>query len=138
LSYLHFNYTRVDPNTGVPENGISPFTPEWKWSFGIQYEFSLGNAGTLTPRFDASYQDDIYANSINSPAAAIDSYTLANARLTWRNMDEDLQVALEVNNLFDKLYYDTAFDLIPAFGGFASAQPALPRTWMVSAKYSFH
>src|SRR5690606_1525331 len=35
ISYLDFQYTEIDPNssTGVTLNDITPFTPEWKYSF---------------------------------------------------------------------------------------------------------
>jgi hypothetical protein len=44
---------------------------------------------------------------------------------------------LEVQNVTDKLYYHTTFDLLAAAGGFQSAQPALPRTWMLTVKRNF-
>lgn len=136
-SKLKFEYTRVDPATGVPLSGISAFTPENKWSAGIQYKIDAGNGGSVTPRVDASYQSDIFANAINSPDAKIDSYTLVNAHLTWRSPDDAWRASLDVENLTNKIYFLTKFDLIPALGGFASGQPGLPRTWMVTLKRSF-
>jgi len=137
FSKLDFEYTRVDPATGVPANGISAFTPETKWSVGAQYRFVLPVGGSITPRVDASYQGEVFANAINSPTAKIDSYTLLNARLTWRSPDEVWQVALQGENLTDKLYFNTKFDLIAAAGGFQSGQPGMPRTWMATVKRSF-
>ena len=93
---------------------------------------------SLTPRIDASYQDDIYTgfNYQNAPVL-IDSYTLANARLTWRNPDEDLSVALEVTNLTDEYYYVTLFDLRAAGAGLSKAQPGRPREWAVTVRKTF-
>jgi iron complex outermembrane receptor protein len=137
FSKLDFNYTRVEPATGVPENGISPYTPETKWSLGMQYGFNMGSGSSITPRLDISNQSDMYGNAINSPTSLIKGYTLLNGRLTWRSADRGWQAALEIQNLTDKLYYNTTFDLIAAAGGFQSAQPALPRTWMVTVKRTF-
>jgi iron complex outermembrane receptor protein len=137
VSILDFEYTRLDPATGVPDNGISPYTPETKWSLGAQYAFTFAGGSSLTPRVDVSYQSDVFANPINTATAKIDSYTLFNARLTWNSADDLWQVALEGQNLADKLYFVTKFDLLAAAGGFQSGQPALPRTFMFTVKRSF-
>ncbi len=144
MSYLDFDYTEINPQAGGPTapagvqlGMIPPYTPEWKWAIGIQYEIDLGNSGSITPRVDANYQSEIFSNAVNKPSNFIDGYTLANARLTWRNSDEDLEVALEVTNLFDKYYLLTSFDLTGAGAGFVAGQPGRPREWAVSVKKSF-
>jgi iron complex outermembrane receptor protein len=115
---------------------VSPYTPKWKGSIGLQYEFELGAAGSLTPRVDASYQDDMYGTAINSPRTLIKAYTLTNARLTWRNAADDLETSLEVTNLLDRYYYLTAFEVSVA-AGVANAQPARPREWALTLKKKF-
>jgi iron complex outermembrane recepter protein len=76
-----------------------------------------------------------------SPSALLGKnagYTLANARLTWRNADEDLDISLEVTNLFDKYYFLNKFDLSsPGSAGALSAQPGRPREWAVTVKKKF-
>jgi iron complex outermembrane receptor protein len=114
----------------------APYTPEWKWSLGAQYEFPLGNAGSLTPRFDAAYQSDVWGTAVNVPHTKIDDYVLANVRLTWRNAGEDLEASLEVTNLFDKYYFLTTVE-IAAAAGVASAQPGRPREWAFTVKKKF-
>jgi iron complex outermembrane receptor protein len=144
LSYLDFKYTSINPQAGGPTSPggvqigmVAPYTPEWKWAVGVQYEIGLGNSGSLTPRFDASYQSEMWSNAVNGPNNHIGGYTLANARLTWRNAQKDLEVALEVTNLFDKYYFLTNFDLTGAGAGIVSGQPGHPREWAVSVKKSF-
>jgi iron complex outermembrane receptor protein len=144
LSYTDFKYTRIDPAAGGPLRpnnpqfgDYPPYTPKWKWSFGAQHEFQLGDTGSITPRFDAAFQDDIYTNATNRPSNLIKAYTIANARLTWANAAKDLEVAGEVTNLFDKYYYLTNFDLTIVGAGVASAQPGRPREWAVSVKKKF-
>jgi iron complex outermembrane receptor protein len=116
---------------------VPPYTPEWKWAVGAQYEIDLGGSGVLIPRADANYQSRVYSNAVNGPNNLIPGYTLANARLTWRNADEDLEIALEVTNLFDKYYLLTSFDLTGAGAGIVSAQPGRPREWAVTVKKTF-
>ena len=68
LSWLDFEYTRLDPLTGLPPSSTQVYTPEWKASVGVQYVFDLAETGTLTPRLDAAFQ----ANEIRVDLA---SYT---------------------------------------------------------------
>jgi iron complex outermembrane recepter protein len=137
FSMLDFEYTRLAAATGIPNDGISPYTPETKWSLGAQYRFDLGGGGSITPRIDAVYQDDVYGNAINSPTALMDSYTLLNARVTWASEDDLWEVAVEGQNLTDELYFVTKFDLLAALGGFQSGQPGLPMTVMFTVKRRF-
>ena len=143
VSYLDFEYTRIDPRAGGPTNPagvqldmVSPYTPKLKWSVGAQYEISLGSAGTLTPRVDASFQDDVYTAAVNSSRTLIKSYTLANARLTWRDSKDTWEGALEATNLTDKYYYTTTYELAVA-AAVANAQPGRPREWAVTVKRKF-
>ncbi|MDB5717278.1 MAG: TonB-dependent receptor-like protein, partial [Sphingomonas bacterium] len=158
VSYLHFKYKRfgtfasTNPATGAvttvsvggptningPQFGdYAPYTPKWKWSIGTQYEIGLGDAGSLTPRLDVAFQGDVYANSANRSSNRIDDYIVANARLTWRNTDEDLEISGEVTNLFDKYYYLTINDQTSGSQGYAQAQPGRPREWAISMKKKF-
>jgi iron complex outermembrane receptor protein len=89
--------------------------PPWKANIGVQYKFDLGSAGSLTPRVDVNYQDKQYTGPTVIAGERIrnfiPAYTLTNARLTWQNADEDLDVSLEATNVFDKYYLLTIFDL---------------------------
>jgi len=143
-SYLHFKYTELNPAAGGPTSPTGPqfgdtrpYTPTWKWSIGAQYRFELGDAGSLTPRIDASYQSDMYVDAANDPLGRIDAYTLANARLTWRNADEDLEVSAEVTNIFDKYYFVTHSSGSSLDSDFITGQPGRPREWAVSVKKKF-
>jgi iron complex outermembrane receptor protein len=73
----------------------------------------------------------VYTVAGNRPSNEIEGYTVANARLTWRNADEDLDVAFEVTNLTDKYYLLTIFDQTSGGQGFSSGQPGRPREWAV-------
>jgi iron complex outermembrane receptor protein len=137
ISYLDFQYTELLPNTGLALSFVSPNTPEWKWSLGAQYEIDLATAGSITPRFDMAYQSDIFTNAVNRASNLIEAYHLANARLTWQNADEDLEISAEVTNLFDKYYLLTVFDLTTAGAGIATGQPGRPREWALSVKKKF-
>ncbi len=138
LSYLDFQYTKLNPNASVSLDDPFAGVPKWKWNLGAQYAIPLGSAGTLTPRVDVAFQDDIYTGvSFEDEYVNIKAYTIANARLTWQNEDKDLSVALEVTNLTDKYYYVSLFDLRAAGAGLSKAQPGRPREWAVTVKKTF-
>ena len=140
LSYLDFEYQKISAaaqTSGIALDMRAPFTPEWQYSIGAQYEFSLGQWGTFTPRLDLSYQDSFFTSAINRPPYnVIDSHTLLNGRFTWRSSDEDWQVALEATNITDELYYLGIFD---NRGSSKAIQglPAAPMQWAISVKRNF-
>jgi len=135
-SYTDFDYVAdsLDPASGILPGMVSTYTPEWKWSLGVQYEIPLGSAGSVIPRVDAAYQSEVYTNAVNGATNLIDGYTIANARISWRNANEDLELGLEVTNLFDKYYFHTLFDLTRAGAGFVTGLPGRPREWAITAK----
>jgi iron complex outermembrane receptor protein len=143
LSHLDFDYTDINPAAGGPTSPTGPqygdtrpFTPSWKWSVGAQHRFEMGNAGSLTPRVDAAYQSDIFTGT-NNLFNQIDAYTLVNARVTWRNLDEDLEISGELTNVFDKYYFLTRGSASTLGSNFVTGQPGRPREWAISVKKKF-
>jgi iron complex outermembrane receptor protein len=141
-SHLEFDYTSIAvlasglPASAVTSGMISPYTPENKFSIGAQYEFMMGDLGSLTPRVDVSYQDDVFSTAVNSPMNLISDYMLTNARLTWRSPSDNWEVAAEVTNLTDEYYYTTLFDLWGPVG-YVHGQPGRPIEWAISVKRRF-
>ena len=140
VSYLDGDWSQIDPRVGNAVLLNDPLaTPKWKWSAGIQYRAELGSAGSLTPRFDASYFGRNNNGRIagGAPIDYAAAYTLANARLTWRNKDEDLSVSFEVQNLFDKYYTPFRFAAVQAFTGTIYSQVGRPREWALTVQKKF-
>jgi len=149
LSYLTFAYdpASLNPAAAYPTNpgGVSandPTTvPPWKASAGIQYKIDLGSAGSVTPRFDVNYQAKQYTGPTVIAGTRylnfIPSYTLANARITWTNERGDLDVSVEAQNLFDKYYLLTIFDLRGAGAGFRKGRPGSPQEFALTIKKKF-
>ena len=75
--------------------------------------------------------------SANRETNMIKAYGTANARLTWRNADEDLDVSVEVTNLLNEYYLLTIYDQTVGSQGYSNAQPGRPREWAVSVKKKF-
>ena len=150
LSYLDFKWktlTGCATLLGACPNGISgglgagirygmqaPFSPKWKYSLGVQYEIPVG-FGSLTPRFDVSYQSSFYGNVINNVFNQVPGYTLMNARLTYRPKDSMWEGSFEVTNLANKLYYYATFP--NNSNATVTGEPAPPRQWAVTVKRKF-
>jgi iron complex outermembrane receptor protein len=147
LAYLDFDYKSISAaaaNSGIGLEDNGQYIQEWQWSAGVQYGIDLGGFGTLTPRLDVAFEDDFDRNTNNVDAATggrdifghIEDRLLLNARLTLLTADEDWQLALEVKNLTDKLYYTDVFD---NRGSTNSVQgtPGLPRTWALTLRHNF-
>lgn len=141
LSVLDFEYTSPSTNgllngTVIPANGITPYTPESAWSFGIQYDHDIG-WGTLSGRFDGSYQGAVFTNSENTSWGRVEGRFLGNARLTYTSADDDWRVALEVENVFDKYYFLSKSDATNNSLGVVTGVPGRPRTWSLSVERRF-
>lgn len=137
LGYLNFNYTRVDPLTGVSENMVSVFTPKWTGSTGVQYSASLGSHGSITPRLDYNFLSSTYSNAVNTPLTYLSSRGLVNARLTWKNADDIWESSLAVTNLLDTFRIINHFETGEPIYNAQVGQPTHPREWLVSVKRRF-
>ncbi|MBT2189110.1 TonB-dependent receptor [Sphingobium nicotianae] len=134
LSLTDFKFTSINyPTTSIVVGAKRPGIGDWKWSAGIQYQAILGDFATLTPRFDIAYTSGYCGDFTCTPIAIVDSNTISNARLTFETMEKEWSVALEVTNLFNKLYYLNKFTNT----WYASAQPGTPRQWAVTVRRRF-
>lgn len=141
LSYLDTKWKAgsLNPAVGASINLNDPVaTPKWKWSVGMQYKADLGTAGSITPRIDVANTGSRFGGrTIGATPFYFDAYALANARLTWRNQDDDLSVSLEAQNIFDRYYLTSRFDAVYAFSGTAYSNVGRPREFAVSVKKKF-
>lgn len=140
LSYLGGHWSNIDARVGNAILITDPIvTPKWKWSIGAQYKAEMGDSGSVTPRFDLTYTAKSSAGRIaaGGPIEYYSSVTLANARITWKNANEDLSISAEVSNLFDKYYNPFRFAAVYAFSGTIYSQVGRPREWALTVKKEF-
>ncbi len=136
VSYINVDYDADSvAAAGLTGDETFPYTPDWTYSFGIQYDYDIG-PGTVGMRFDGSYRSEIFTETTNSSWSRIDSRFLGNARLSYTTADEEWRVALEVQNLFDKYYFMSVSDITRSLGA-VTAVPGLPRTWALSVRKNF-
>jgi iron complex outermembrane receptor protein len=141
LSWIDGEWNRIGVTVGKSIQLQDPIvTPHWRGSFGIQYRIPVEGHGSLTPRFDLAYtgKQSLGRLSGTSPLDYNPAFALGNARLTWRNEKEDLTVAFEVQNLFDKYYYlPLRFSALYASAGTVYSNVGRPREWALSVAKKF-
>jgi iron complex outermembrane receptor protein len=136
LGYLNFKYTRVADFTGVSLDMISPFTPKWTGSFGVQYDQDfLG--GTISPRVDYTYVSSTYSNAVNTPLTRLESRGLVNAKITWKSPEDVWSMSLAVSNVFDTFKIINHFQTGAPIYNAQLGQPTAPRQWLLTVKRNF-
>jgi iron complex outermembrane receptor protein len=127
--------------------------PRFKGVVHAQYQFSLGEAGTVTAFGQASYTDEVFFNAANDPDARQGGYALYDAQLAY-DPTRNWQVAAYGKNLANKEYVYNIVQFtstsnppsLPGPGGVITDRfsvgnslgyPAPGRTWGLEATYRF-
>jgi iron complex outermembrane receptor protein len=76
--------------------------PKYTVQTFLQYDFPLGNYGTLTARAQYYWQDKVYYRVQNVARHQADSFFTADARLMWTSVDEQWTVDAFVQNMTDE------------------------------------
>lgn len=132
---------------GVPtSNGISqdlggnalPNSPENTFKIGVAYTFSIpAIGGTLTPRIDYYWQDDMYAREFNTAGDEIDSWDQWNASLIYESDDGRWTARAWVRNLQDEDNITGHHLTSDTSGFFRNYFLTEPRIYGASFRYSF-
>ncbi len=129
---------RYNRTTVVNLTGRSlPFSPEWTFSAGAEYEISLGGDFALTPRVQYSYVASQWANQFQvRPTDFIGSRNVVDASLTLAQADKGWRIEAYATNLFDETY-------IVSKATYASGQPGrvqyygAPRQYGIRVGFDF-
>ncbi len=135
INYLLTDYTGITLRPTLP-NGDRYYpnrTPKWNYGVGMQYEFPMGEAGSIRPRLDYTHQSKIY---FNNSGGIQEAYGLLSARLTWESSDAKWSTAFFGSNLTDEQYFDGKLALQAALGR-EQGNIAAPRQWGVSFRRTF-
>ena len=133
FSWLDFRFQQPFIQTASIVKGQSaPGIGDIKWSLGIQYAIPFVAEGTLTPRFDISHTPGYCGNLNCDPLVSNTAYNLANFRLTYRPSGDEWSIALQITNLFNKLYYLNKFT-----STYTDGHPGMPREWAITLRRNF-
>ncbi len=112
-----------------------PQAPSFSGSAMARYEFALAG-GTASVQADAIVQSKMCFTVMCAPVEKEGGYGVANGRIGFTTADEKIDVALFVNNVFNKAYRVYAFDGSLYWGDTLGVY-AKPRTWGLTARYNF-
>ncbi len=132
------------PNPGTPcgfdvciaadNSGAPPGQPRSNVGTGLSYVAMLGNGGTITPRIDVFWTDEVASLQ---PGSTIDAYALTNLRVTYQTPSRDWSLSFALTNATDEFYMLNNFDLRAFDIGTASGQPGRPSEWAVTFRHDF-
>ncbi|MEO8314801.1 MAG: TonB-dependent receptor [Pseudomonadota bacterium] len=128
----------LTPTATANLNSRLPFTPEWSTHLGIAYEFLMRNGWTLTPRLDSSYTAAQFFDAGNSvEIGQMGGVTLWNGSVVLESPASKWRIALNAQNLGDKLYPVAGTSSLTTSSGYAEIIYARPRTLSLTATYGF-
>lgn len=82
-----------------------PNSPDFKFNVGASYETPITNDYAFFLNANYAWQDDTQYGLANSPRSIQPAYGIANVSAGFRGLDnENMELTLFVNNLFDKAY----------------------------------
>ncbi len=143
---VYFNRAFLDA-VGVPtSNGLSqdlkgnslPNSPENTFKIGVAYTFQVpALKGTLTPRIDYYWQDDMYSREFNTPGDEIDSWDQWNASIIYASDDGRWTARAWVRNLQDDDNITGHYLTSDTSGFYRNYFLTEPRIYGASFRYSF-
>jgi outer membrane receptor protein involved in Fe transport len=145
FGYLHATYSQLFlQNTNLAGNKL-PFAPTWTAQAGFDWIFAHvgGGAVALSPQINyVSQQYFSPFNDVNAVGSAQENSELSQAAFTKVDVSlawtrEHWLVRTWSNNLFNKAVYEYGLDLRGAGFPYNFLVPSTPRTFGVSARYSF-
>ncbi len=128
---LDFGFGLVDRDTAI--------SPSLNMSGLARYAWPAGN-GSLAIQADFRYLGDHNFNLVAPPVLQEDSYTVANARVSYIGSDEKWDISAFVDNFTDEKYRVQGFDVTsPPPVGFGMVQEyyGKPRWWGLRFTYNF-
>ena len=94
-------------NIRTRSGGPNIYSPTWTVNGGVQYDFPIGNADTITPRVDFSYMGKQFTNYFRNPAQfptdVLASRFLTNAKLSYAH--ENWLLVIYGTNIFNQIYF---------------------------------
>lgn len=110
--------------------------PEWTLNGYVTYEIPLGRWGSLTPRFDYSFQTESFLDPQGLSLISNPEYWLFDARLAYFTPDQRVEFALWITNIADQEYLVDVFDLSREFSTVLQVYGE-PRMFGATVSYRF-
>ena len=109
-------------------------TPKWAFNAHAEYDIDLSN-GTITLQGDVSHKSRVYFTEFKREIESARAYTMVDASVIYRTLDDKLSVQAWAKNLFDVDRPSSTFAL--ATGRLIGVTYLQPRTYGVTVGYNF-
>jgi len=136
LSLIDAKVKDVEVATDITEDTEPAFTPPVQFSASARYTWPM-LGGQVAVQGDATYTDRFFYSIQNFTSHRLDSYWLADARLSWTSADNKWEVAGTVNNLTDEEYATHGFG-VSLFCGCSEVGVGRPRWFGFEVKRNFN
>ena len=142
----YFNRAFLDAVGVTTSNGLSqnldgnalPNSPEHTFKIGFAYTFQVpALSGSLTPRIDYYWQDDMFAREFNTAGDEIEAWDQWNLSLIYESDDGRWSARAWVRNLQDEDNITGHYLTSDTSGFFRNYFLTEPRIYGASFKYSF-
>ncbi len=111
-------------------------TPKWTGNLVAEYEWSLGDVGSLSIGGDLSHRSAHFNEVTNLPILEQEAYTLLGAHVTFASASGRWSVTAFGTNLSDKRYMTNGLGALDSFGT-VDASFGRPSEWGLTVKVSF-
>jgi iron complex outermembrane receptor protein len=98
------NYTGFRDLTG---NDV-PYSPNFKLTGVISYDFDLGGSGVITPQVTLLWSGSYFNTDFNTVLDKQDSFAKLDLRLGWRSASDKFSAEVFVNNVTDQITQNRA------------------------------
>jgi iron complex outermembrane receptor protein len=138
-----------DPAGILDMKGWKPaLSPDFTASLQLSYSINLSNGGTLRPYYQTAYTSKYWGHDINWPGSEQEAHTISDLRITYISPNDKWEFQGFVQNIENNavitrvVIFDTGETADVGGVSFPLAQMQTdwnnPRTWGVSASYSFN
>ncbi len=135
--FLSQDPTRADlGNLDLTGNYLTR-APEWKFHLGGQYEWSVGDMGTVTARVDYAWEDEVFFRAFNADIDRRGSYDRINLRLSWESVGADWKVEAYMLNAENDVTQSNEAVASASFGFGENAKYFDPRTYGIKVTHRF-
>ncbi|TXH75931.1 MAG: TonB-dependent receptor [Lysobacteraceae bacterium] len=144
-AYIDSSYRSYTSPEGVRLDGQSTGTPHWNFAFGLDYDWTLGDAGRVLFALNHSYRGRTQCNDesaaqgscIDTPAFELgEAQHQTDARASWRSPSGRWGVGLYAKNLGDRRHVESLARLARAIG-VVGAELNEPRSYGLEVDVKF-
>jgi iron complex outermembrane receptor protein len=136
-AYTNNKYLELDERAATALNNAEKLAmiSRWQAQFGGNYEFQLGNAGSLSLAANYDYRSPYFVQVSLHPISRIDDLNRVNGSITYKTPSEKAEIYLQGSNLTKSEDWATSMNFMP--GAFATRYAANPRIIRLGFRYKY-